>query len=296
VAISTSWYIPAGAANDFMWTPAIELVGTNLTLTWNAVAYDVDFADGYEVRIMTVEPTGGTGDIGNQLTNSELLLTVPAENPDWTPRTLNLTDYAGQTVYIGFRNNSVDQFVLAIDDIVVQNNTVVPLHSLSLSGNSLNGKNNLNWNVIGTDNRYDLTLQNSLDGSSWQDIYQATYTPGHPDFSYSHSTAATKSFYRVKALSPAGRVYVSNTVLITQKNSAAILLYPTLAKDRVNIQGNLKNATIVIADASGKKLFSQVMTDDSRSIDVSRWASGLYFMTIITRENNTHTKKFIVRH
>lgn len=296
VALSTSWYTPAGDANDFMWTPAIALSGNNITLTWNAIAYDAAFRDGYEVRIMTVEPTGGTGDIGNQLTSSTLLLTVPAEDSNWIARTLDLNAYTGQTVYIGFRNNSVDQFVLAIDDIVVQNNIVVPLNALSLSGIYQNGKNLLQWKVIGTDNRYDLALQNSSNGASWQDIYQDVYSPGKTDFSFAHSISSPKSFYRVRAVSPSGRTYVSNTILVSQRNSAAIVVYPTPANDKLNIQGSLKNARVVITDVSGRKMVNEMLQDDSRSFDVSNWPSGIYFANIITANHTSYLKRVMVKH
>lgn len=123
-AFSTSWYSPVGAANDFMWTPAIVLpaFGT-VNLTWNAVAYDALFADGYEVRIMTGPqgpPTGGTGVLGNQITNSTQVFNIAAENSSWTARSVNLDSYLGQTIYVGYRNNSNDQFLLLIDDIKVE--------------------------------------------------------------------------------------------------------------------------------------------------------------------------------
>ncbi|MEO5889834.1 MAG: T9SS type A sorting domain-containing protein [Ferruginibacter sp.] len=295
-AISTSFYTPPGRANDFMWTPPIALTGNSISLSWNAIAYDGDFADGYEVRIMTVEPTGGTGVIGNQLTSSTLLLSIPAEDTLWTPRILSLNAYTGQTVYIGFRNNSNDKFVLAIDDILIQNNTVVPLNSLSLAGNFQNGKNFLKWSVVGTDNKYDLSLQNSADGRSWQDIYQAVSTPGKTEFSYSHSITAAKSFYRVKAVGPTGRVYVSNTILVSQRSGAPVILYPTPASSKVNIQGNLKNSTVLILDASGKTMVSELVQDDSRAFDVSRWPTGVYFVKIITKDNYTFYKKLVVQH
>jgi len=120
-AFSTSWYNPIGTANDFMWTPAVALPATGLiNLSWNAVTYDALFPDGYEVRIMNVAPTGGTGVIGNQIINSTVLFSTAAENTTWTPHVIDISGYFGQTVYIGFRNNSTDKFLLLIDDIKIE--------------------------------------------------------------------------------------------------------------------------------------------------------------------------------
>lgn len=121
-AFSTSWYNPVGASDDWMWTPAIGPLPSNSSLNWNALTYDVQYPDGYEVRIMAAPdvPTGGPGNLGNMVSNSSLLFSISAENTVWTPRTVNLSAYTGQIVYIGFRNNSNNQFILLIDDVVVE--------------------------------------------------------------------------------------------------------------------------------------------------------------------------------
>jgi hypothetical protein len=112
-AFSTSWYDPVGAADDWMFTPAIT-VPANAVLKWNAVAYDASYPDGYQVRILNAAPT-----VGN-IASSTVLQTISAENGTWTARTQSLAAYAGQTVYIAFRNNSNNQFVLLVDDVVVE--------------------------------------------------------------------------------------------------------------------------------------------------------------------------------
>src|SRR4030095_6337239 len=122
-AFSTSFYSPAGAADDWMWTPLIGPLPANSVLSWNAKAYDISFPDGYEVRIMTAAsgpPTGGTGVLGNQVTNSTVIFSTTAENTSWATHFIDLNAYAGQAVYIGFRNNSTDKFLLLIDDVKVE--------------------------------------------------------------------------------------------------------------------------------------------------------------------------------
>lgn len=123
VAFSSSWGSPIQPANDWMWTPLIGPLPANTELSWNAKAYDPLYPDGYEVRIMTSTqgpPTGGTGVIGNQIVSSTVLFSTAAENSTWTSRSVDLNAFAGQSVYIGFRNNSTDKFILVIDDVMVQ--------------------------------------------------------------------------------------------------------------------------------------------------------------------------------
>lgn len=123
VAISTSWYSPAGIANDWMWTPAIPIADAAVVLSWRARPSSSDFRDGYEVRVMSAAsgpPGGGVGDIGNQLADSTVVFSVASEFPGWQNRQVSLAAYAGQSIHIGFRNASNHAERLLIDDVMVR--------------------------------------------------------------------------------------------------------------------------------------------------------------------------------
>jgi len=120
-AMSTSWYTPAGVANDWLITPSFT-VPAGAYIEWEGTCAEAAFADGYQVKIST---TGTT--VANFSTN---LLTVGAENyaaasAPWTERALNLNAYATQTVRIAFVNNSNDMNRLYLDNIKV----VIPVTS-----------------------------------------------------------------------------------------------------------------------------------------------------------------------
>ena len=111
VAISTSWYTPAGTADDWMITPAITL-GDDTRLSWEAFAPDATYPDGYQVFV-------GTTNSITDFMNAGPVLTVAAENSTNTPREIDISSFDNQTEYIAFRNNSTDQFILILDDIRV---------------------------------------------------------------------------------------------------------------------------------------------------------------------------------
>ncbi|MBL4710326.1 MAG: choice-of-anchor J domain-containing protein [Flavobacteriales bacterium] len=113
-ALSTSWYVPAGTADDYMITPAITLT-TNNYLFFEGLALNAQFSDGYEVRLSTVGAT-----VAGVLANPALL-TVAAENSGtYNPRRIDLSSYSGQTVHLAWRNNSNDKLALAIDNVLVR--------------------------------------------------------------------------------------------------------------------------------------------------------------------------------
>ena len=55
-AMSSSWYDPAGASNDWLVSPQIVLPAGSTFLQWDAKAQDAAFPDGYKVMLA---PNGG---------------------------------------------------------------------------------------------------------------------------------------------------------------------------------------------------------------------------------------------
>ncbi|MDB4533984.1 choice-of-anchor J domain-containing protein [Vicingaceae bacterium] len=114
---STSWYDPAGQSDDWMATPAITLptTGNGIVLEFDAVAPDAAYADALEIYVST------TGATPADFTSAALYNSAPAgEAAAWAPKSISLSAFNGQTIYIGFRNNSTDKFVLGVDNIVVR--------------------------------------------------------------------------------------------------------------------------------------------------------------------------------
>lgn len=108
-AVSTSWYNPAGIANDWLVSPSFT-VPANSFLKWDEYASDAAYPDGYIVYIST------TGNTPTSFT-TQLYSTAAASSTGWTTRGVSLASYSGQTVRIAFRNNSNDMFLLGIDDV-----------------------------------------------------------------------------------------------------------------------------------------------------------------------------------
>jgi len=124
-AVSTSWYNPVGQADDWLISPPIEIEDSLTYLIWRAFTPDASYRDGYQVRVSTSDNELGSF--------TDLILNVPAEETSPKTRAVSLGDYAGQTIYFAFRNNSNDKFLLYVDDIVVKvlKRTDVSIQSVS---------------------------------------------------------------------------------------------------------------------------------------------------------------------
>jgi hypothetical protein len=113
-AYSTSWYSPAGASDDWLVTPQIDL-GPASILSWEGWAPDQGYPDGYEVYVST------TGATVPELMADPPVFTIADEGEPFIPHMVDLAlaGYMNQAVYIAFRNNSDDENLLVIDNVRV---------------------------------------------------------------------------------------------------------------------------------------------------------------------------------
>lgn len=114
-AVSTSWYVPGGTSDDWMITSAIVIpdTATAVSLSWDAEAIDPDFRDGYEVYVSNTDQTIAACQLNPPV------FSIAEENDVITERKVDLSAFIGDTIYIAFRNNSNDMFLLSVDNIKV---------------------------------------------------------------------------------------------------------------------------------------------------------------------------------
>ena len=112
-AVSSSWYDPITPADDWLITPQVTL-GANSEVIYDEKAQDPSYPDGYELMISTTTP-----DAAGFNANPALYSVGAAANPA-VQQTFSLAAYANQSVYLAWHNNSTDQYVLMIDNVVIQ--------------------------------------------------------------------------------------------------------------------------------------------------------------------------------
>jgi PKD repeat protein len=84
-------------------------------------------------------------------------------------------------------------------------------------------------------------------------------------------------------------IIVNNTVKIKENNlSNCISIYPNPVTDNLQIQTTLPIKVIAITDITGRLLY----TTTAKTINCSRFAKGVYFITLTTDEGKT-VKKFV---
>ena len=121
VASSWSWNSTSMHANAWLISPKFVLptvaAGDSLTFSWWEAA-NANYADSYSVKISTT-------------TNDTTAFTVTARPStaaagSWTQQSIDLTAYAGQSVYVAFHHVDYDMNYLLIDDIELYQGAYVP--------------------------------------------------------------------------------------------------------------------------------------------------------------------------
>jgi len=123
--------------DNWLITPALVIPSNGATLSWYVSAVDADYAaEYYEVMLSTsLTPNSFTSVFNETLQYDE-----------WEQRSVNINgNFAGQTVYVAFRNyNTEDIFLMKIDDISVTAGVGVDNHETTTSIYPNPAKNVLN--------------------------------------------------------------------------------------------------------------------------------------------------------
>lgn len=158
-AASTSWYNPAAAANDWMVTEGIQVptasdMNNRVQLVWAEQASSAQYPDGYEVYVSEA------GQAVSDFT-TKLLTVTPSQaaafSATGTLRAVDLTAYAGKTVYFAFRNNTFDGEALFLDEIAV-----VELTKNEMRSNDITNKI---YNKAG-----DITISGTMVNLGWEKV------------------------------------------------------------------------------------------------------------------------------
>lgn len=203
VAISTSYYNPPGQSDDWMVTPQISVPATSPFLIFEAMAPNQNYADDYEVLIST---TGSTPADFSTVIHSE---TSPPGT--LTPVAIDLSAYAGQQVYIAFRNVANDELYLFIDNIKV---LTLPNDNLGVTGVELQP-----YSATNTNNTLDITIKNF--GANVINTADIDWSDGTNNYTYT-ATGLNLQPYSTTTVSHSAPVnytsVVEKTITVTASN------------------------------------------------------------------------------
>ncbi len=122
--VSTSWVDSNRVTSRWVILPPISGISVNSVLHWKAMAPDPAYADGYAVYIsnnISVNDTVIFNNSNKVFQINDNSTSGGGEKSQWTTRSISLSNYAGQSIRIAFKNISKQKYQLWIDDITVEN-------------------------------------------------------------------------------------------------------------------------------------------------------------------------------
>ncbi len=202
-------------------------------------------------------------------------------------------------------NNSVVITYRAIDNagalsapatVTLPFNFSLPLKLISFSGMARSSDVMLKWVTANEQNVAWHIIQKSSDGVNYVDICKVaarnsitdTYTvlDIHP--------YACKNYYRLKSVDMDGAFSVSNIIIVQYKcDKVSVIAYPNPASTQLNISGLNAGEVVQLYSANGSMLVTQKVTASTQQLDMSKFATGMYEVTVFNGTEKIFTTKII---
>ncbi|NLF41567.1 MAG: T9SS type A sorting domain-containing protein, partial [Bacteroidales bacterium] len=188
-------------------------------------------------------------------------LEAPAE--DWAEVSFDLSDYAGQNIYIAIQCVSNDAFVFMVDDIYVG----VP-QAKSLT----HYKVYLDETEVATTSDLNYTFTGLSNGNHTAGV-QAVYSSG--------SSEIVSTGFVI-------------TIGIEEHTAQNLSVFPVPAKSQVNVTSDANILSLRVTDITGRVVFNLDKVDsNNHQFDVTNLNEGIYFVQILTSKGYA-TRKFQV--
>ncbi len=197
---------------------------------------------------------------------------------------------AGQTGNFDVTANSYNVKI----DAGITMSIVLPVRLLSFTAVPENSIVKFHWKVADQINIDAYTVEFSTDGRNFSSISSTQANTLINDYQAAHNNPVKGiNYYRLKITEQNGRVVYSDIRKVNFSNNTDILVYPAPAATFVNVtlpvSSIAKPLTVIISSADGKTVMNKYFAAASQTetIDVSKFASGTYYMRINTGNETT---------
>ena len=157
----------------------------------------------------------------------------------------------------------------------------------------------ITWNALPNDVKYKVKYKPA--GGAWTEIFANINSA-----SLTGLTPSTVYKYKVKSKCATGWVnwtpkYTFSTTSFTNEDpifretfaTTAVVLFPNPAHDLLNIVIDSDVELVRISNMNGRQVYQSTNTSMTQQVDISSMSAGVYLLTIITKDQEVITKKFI---
>ena len=205
--------------------------------------------------------------------------------------TLNIHNGAAWTSYTATTRDATNNFVLTngvsstgLNELTLANSlTPLPLTWLSFTATKQNQTALLKWATILEQNTWNFMVQHRANGINWTGIgtlQAAGNSSITNNYNYIHTSPVTGiNYYRILQTDMDNRNSYSaiRTLKFTKTDEPFTIIGNPVTNDVLTVQVNA-SINLVLYTADGKLLWQQQVNAGTKTIDVSRYAKGTYFL------------------
>lgn len=180
---------------------------------------------------------------------------------------------------------------------------LVPVKFLKVAASFINKNSSLvQWTVATpTVNAEKFEVEFSSDGRRWTTLAMLPITaPNQGRYQYQHNLVAGGNlYYRIKETDIDG-AYIYSQIVLLRSNSTepGFVIFPNPANNLFQVSTSYNNSgknNIELFDATGRKVFSKQMTNNTEDINTSAFPNGTYMLRL-THNGEAKTHKILVVH
>jgi Concanavalin A-like lectin/glucanases superfamily/Secretion system C-terminal sorting domain len=167
----------------------------------------------------------------------------------------------------------------------------LPLNLISFTGSKKDKDALLQWKTANEINVSRFEVQRSTNGQIFETI--GTVAAGGSLYSFTDANTFISrivAFYRLKLIDVDGRFTFSNIIKLNKQASAALTVYPNPVGDVLTINVLKQNGILLLYNAEGKLLQQQTVTTQTITMDVSKYAKGIYLLQYKTEDEVVNQK------
>lgn len=290
-------------ARHYQLTPKIDAATATgkITLYFTQAEFDAFNADANSTLNLPTGPADNAGKANLFITkyagSSSDGSGLPASYSS-TPITINPDD--NDIVWNVTANRwEVSFTVSGFSGFLVQTDIIaLPLYVESFSGFQQEAANVLNWKISCQNSEPAFDIQRSSNGVNFSSIGAATATNGcNKTFNYKDKQPLPrKNYYRIK-ISDNGAEHYTRSILLQMDKAMVTTLNPNVINKGESILVSLveTEGTLRVIDATGRLIYSHILTKGVQSITLPIKESGAYFYNIQNHQGKPITGKLMVQ-
>jgi trimeric autotransporter adhesin len=175
--------------------------------------------------------------------------------------------------------------------------TVLPVTLVNFDYTARQCNVSLNWLTATELNSKEFVVERSTDGISFTAIstIASLNDPNGGAYSYTdRNLAGGDFFYRLRMVDLDGKTQYSGIVHARINcDKPVVTITPNPVKDRLTIQGLSKDDQLFLADLSGKILLRHKTASSTHTMDLSGFATGMYFISVRKDGSLVHVEKIV---